>query len=248
MTTSLLGNPDDNQLDPNKNYLEELVGEDKKFKSVDDLAKGKFMSDLHIATLEQRLDEMREEYKRAAEQAKAAEKLQDLLTRLENQDDLSSRENTQNSKEDSKTALDPEQLESLIASSISKRETSRKQEENFNLVMEKVREKYGDSYARTLNEQAKEMDLSADEVDNLARRNPKLFFKTFGLDENRSVESFQAPPGSSKSTTFAPKVQKRTMSYYRDLRKTNPSLYFDRKIAVQMDKDALALGEAFFDV
>ena len=248
MTTSLLGNSDDNQIDPNKNYLEELVGDEKKFKSVEDLAKGKYMSDLHISILEQRLDESREMYKEAADQAKAAEKLQDLLTRLENQNDLSSREQNQNSNEDAKTALDPTQIEALITQNFQKMKDKDKQEVNFNIVMEKVREKFGENYSNTLREQAKELDLTVDEVDSLARRNPKAFFKTFGLDDNRSVDSFQTPPGSTRSTTFAPKVQKRTMSYYKELRKTNPNLYLDPKIAVQMDKDALALGEAFFDV
>lgn len=248
MTTSLLGNTEDNQLDPNKNYLEELVGEDKKFKSVDDLAKGKFMSDLHISILEKRLDESREMYKEAAEKAKAAEKIEDLLTRLESQANLSSREHTPNSNEDTKTALDPTQISSLIAQEVSKLDSQKKQDQNFNTVMEKVREKYGESYSRTLAEQAKEMDLSADEVDALARRNPKAFFRTFGLDEVRSMESFQTPPNSGRSSTFAPNVQKRTMSYYQNLKKAQPDLYLDPKIAKQMDKDALALGEAFFDV
>jgi hypothetical protein len=51
-----------------------------------------------------------------------------------------------------------------------------------------------------------------------------------------------------RSDSFAPKSDKRTYSYYENMRKTNPNLYLDPKISIQMDKDAQALGEAFFDV
>jgi hypothetical protein len=37
----------------------------------------------------------------------------------------------------------------------------------------------------------------------------------------------------------------RTWAYYQELKKTNPKLYLDPKIAAQMDKDAIALGDAF---
>jgi hypothetical protein len=59
--------------------------------------------------------------------------------------------------------------------------------------------------------------------------------------------------------TYSPKIQKqldklladeeaqnkRTWAYYQELKKTNPKLYLDPKISVQMDKDAIALGDAF---
>ena len=44
MNTDLFdGAKDLGTFDPDKNYLEELVGEGKKFRSVDELAKGKAM-------------------------------------------------------------------------------------------------------------------------------------------------------------------------------------------------------------
>jgi hypothetical protein len=41
--------------------------------------------------------------------------------------------------------------------------------------------------------------------------------------------------------------QKRTLSYYAELKKKDPKIYLDPKIALQMEKDSQALGPAFFD-
>lgn len=41
--------------------------------------------------------------------------------------------------------------------------------------------------------------------------------------------------------------QSRTLSYYDNLKRSNPKLYLDEKIRKQMDKDALLLGSKFFD-
>ena len=41
--------------------------------------------------------------------------------------------------------------------------------------------------------------------------------------------------------------QTRTWSYYKKLKETNPTVYLDPNIQKQMNRDALALGQAFAD-
>lgn len=256
MTTSLLDQTEDNQeLDPNTDYLKLLTGPGGKFYDEDPqvalqkMAKGKYLGDIHAKTLESRMDELREDYVKASAEAKAAKRMEELLDRLDNTNtDLTSRNNTQ-SNEDNKTAFNPEQLKSLVSTEVQQLKAQERSEQNFNLVMDKVREQYGDKFSSVLSEQAKELDMSEDEVNSLARRNPKAFIKTFGLGEQREMETFQTPPQSStRQSSFSPKIQRRTYGYYQNLRKENPNLYYDPKIAVQMDKDSQALGEDFFDV
>ena len=38
-------------VDPNKNYLTELVGDGKKFKTQEELARGKYESDLYLSLI-----------------------------------------------------------------------------------------------------------------------------------------------------------------------------------------------------
>jgi len=47
--------------DPNKNYYEDLVGQDKKFKDNETLAKAKVQSDIFIKHLERQQDELRKD-------------------------------------------------------------------------------------------------------------------------------------------------------------------------------------------
>lgn len=248
MTTNLMEESNDPlKFDPNKNYLEELVGDGRKFKTPEELAKGKYMSDVHISTLERINDELREDLLKTREQAVAAERLQELLNKLEQNADLTSRNTPSN--EDKGPGVDLTQVESLVSSKLQEMKLSEKQEANRQLVEAKLTERFGSNYKSVLKDQAKALELTDDEVNQMASNKPNLFLKTFGLDTEPKVERFQTPVRSEvRSSNFAPNVQKRTLSYYQNLRKENPQLYFDRKIAVQMDQDAQALGKDFFDV
>ena len=62
-------------VDPNKNYLEELVGEGKKFKDPVALARSKVESDRHIAKLESELKAIRTDMNSRLS-------LEDLVTKL----------------------------------------------------------------------------------------------------------------------------------------------------------------------
>lgn len=249
MTENLLEDQnEDLQLDPEKNYLSELVGEGKKFKTEEDLAKGKFASDHYIQTLERRLDTMRSDYLKVLEERNAAPKLQELIDRLDQTQQLTSRENPE-SKEDIKPAYDPKEVESLVSHKYQEFKKQETEQANFAKVENKAREVLGNNFKTLLKDKSQALGLTDEEVNSMARRNPDLFFKTFDLN-GQSVDNFQAPPRTERrSTTFAPKgPQKRTMSYYDDLRRKDPRAWLDPKIAIQMEKDSQALGEAFFDV
>src|SRR6478752_10635011 len=71
--------PDPVQIDPNKNYLEELVGEGRKFKSPEELARGKAESDLYIEHMKGRMDELRQDYTKLHNEYNAGPKLKETL-------------------------------------------------------------------------------------------------------------------------------------------------------------------------
>jgi hypothetical protein len=91
------------------------------------------------------------------------------------------------------------------------------------------------------------LELSIEDINSLARKSPTAFFNTLGLNQAQA-DNLLSPPRSSMSTGFTPNTkEKRTWSYYQNLKKTNPKLYFDPKIANQMHDDAIALGQEFQD-
>lgn len=250
MTDSLFdtNNQDDNiQVDMNKDYLQELVGEGKKFKTPQDLARGKFEADQYVEVLKKRSDELRADFLRVSEENKAKAKLEELIDQMKNQQRQTSSD-TPPANDERQPAIKPEDLESLIDSRMSARETEAKARQNFKIVQDKLKERFGNNYQNALNEQIENLGLTVDDVNTLARKSPAAFFKTMGLDQQQE-DSFQAPPRTSRrSDSFVPTgKEKRTWSYYQNLKKQNPNLYYDPKIAVQMHNDAMELGESFQD-
>jgi hypothetical protein len=244
---NLLNEKDDQPvIDEGKDYLAELVGEDKKFKDAQALAKGKAFSDAHIALLERRFDELSEDYKRLKKDADAGARLQELLDKMENQPQhTTSREPTVNSNEvNTKPALGLDEVESLVSSKIQQHEQTRRERENFAKVEALLKERLGSNFKAILKEKSTSLGLTDDEVNTMARKNPNLFSKTFDLDA-KPQESFQAPPRNS--STFTPKgSQKRGWSYYQDLKKKDPTAWMQPKVAIQMLKDAQEMGEKEF--
>lgn len=241
-------NDDQVLIDENKDFFAELVGEGKKFKDEKALAKAKAYSDAHITLLERKLDAMSEDYRKAMEQMRAGATLQEQIDKLSQiQQQLTSRDDTVNSNEDNQPKLSLDQIESLVTTKIQQTEQQRRETENWKKVQTKLTERLGNNYKAVLKEQSDQLGLTDDEVNSMARRNPTLFFKTFDLNESKSTESFQAPP-KGINTGFAPKgSQYKKWSYYRELQLKDPTAWSDKKIRLQMEKDAQALGADFYD-
>lgn len=235
------------QIDQNKNYLDELVGEDKKFKTVEDLARGKAEADMYIDHFKGLHDNLREDYKRLKSEYDAGPSLKELIDQFKSSKE-SNNDNTQIVNEDKSVTLDSAKIEELIRNQIQQTKQTDTEEQNYNLVQAKLIEMYGPNYANTLKQQISQLGLTADFVNDLARKHPNVLFKTLGLDGQRQTETFQAPPKSTNQIDhFGSNTPKRTWSYYEKIRKTEPTRYFDPKTQDQMFKDAVALGDSFND-
>lgn len=241
MTDSLIDTNDPIELDENKDYFAELVGEGKKFKDEKDLAKGKFLADQYIDFKNKEYDELRADYLKLKEESTATGRLQELLDKLESKADLTSNEHP-DVKEDKQPILAPEQIESLVSTQVEKLEAKKKADANFAKVQAKLKEKFGSNYPSILKTQIQSLGLDSKDVDDLARKSPDAFFRTFGLDQK--AETFQAPPPSShRSDNFLQKSgEVRNKKFYDKLKKENPELYTNPKTQVQMHNDAIAMG------
>lgn len=251
MTENLLdgNNQDQFTIDANKDYLQELVGDGKKFKTPQDLARGKAEADAFIETLKRQQDELRADFIRVREENVAKAKLEELIDRLQNGKQPDTSGNIPPAKDVELKPFDPKELEGLIPREIEKYETQRKQSENFRIVQDKLTETFGTNYQTVLNQRIKELGLTADDINALARKSPNAFFNTLGINrEQKSDNGFQSPPRSSqRSDNFAPRTEKRTWSYYQKIKKENPTLYYSPKITNQMHDDYQSLGTAFED-
>lgn len=255
---NLLENTDQNdqiQIDSNVNAYEVLTGPGGKFDrskyASDDemhraMAKGKYEGDMYIDHFKKTQDELRADYSRLREEYNAGQSLKELIDQLKS---AKVSEDDKNLVDDDKSAaLDLSKIEELVQSKIQATKQQEKEEANFGTVQAKLLEVWGPNYANTLKQQVSQLGLTADFVNDLARKYPQVLFRTLGLDGQRQSETFQAPPSSTqRNDPFAPNVNKRTWSFYEKMRKNEPAKYFDPKTQDQMFKDALSLGDSFND-
>lgn len=249
MTQNLLNSNNDpvQQLDPEKKYVEELVGENKKFKDIESLARGKYEADAYIAHQNKQLDELKSDYFKLKADYEARAKLEEYIDQMSNRKDQQLPPNTQ-TNEDKPQQYNPEEVKSLVDKSIIDYENKKRQDENFNTVQRKLTERYGDNYQPVLKKHMDELGMSDEHLNSMARTNPKLLIKALGLDTPPQTENFQTPPRSmQRSDNFAPSTNKRTWTYYEKLRKEQPNVYWTPRTQDQLFKDQSQIGDAFFD-
>lgn len=235
-------------VDPNKNYLEELVGEGKKFKSPEDLARGKAESDLYIATMRQKLAE-------AEQELNARKKIEEIVATIvpkAQSADTTHQLGNPVPNEVEKQSVDhmtPEKLEELIERRLAERERVSRDSGNLSKVISDLERTFGPNYAQTVAEKAREVGLSKEDMNELAKRSPEAFFKLVGAPAERKPEPdvFTPPRNSVNSTaTQGTAHTSRNKAFYDEMKKRDPALYKSDKTQAQMMTDALRLKDAFF--
>lgn len=251
MTDSLF-DPNSNKepdFDENKNYLDELVGEGKKFKDYAALAKGKAHSDHHIEILERRFDDLRGEYEKVLNESKTQAKLQELIDNLETRgkqrDDTN--DDTHNVSDDHRPDFDPQEIDKLISTKLQEAEARKRESENLRKAEDRLKEQFGPRFWASVDEKANNLGLTRDDVITMAKKSPEAMFNTLGLNQRVTHDDITPPRSNTRDPNFNMGAKKRTWSYYQELKKSDPDTYWNPKTAVQMDRDAIALGEAFKD-
>lgn len=228
--------------DEDKDYYSELVGEGKKYKDNKALAKKAIHSDLHIDMLEKRIDEMRDMYLKKDEELKSRAMVEDFQSQLKQPPTSNT---TPPVKEvNDKPTIDLDAIDKRLESKIREFEVAKKQQDNVNIVKKKLADRYGENFQSTVSQQIEYLGLSDEDFNSLARKSPSALLKTLGIDDSK--DGFQAPPRSSNNFTFKG-PPKRTWSYYQDMKSKDPKTYLNPKTLIQMEKDALELGDAFAD-
>jgi len=236
MTDDLLA---DTPVEP-KNFLAELVGPDKKFKDPEALARGKYEADRFIEIKNKQYDDLVSEYGKLLDESKQRAKLEEVISDLETK--LAS-STTPIAKADPQPK-DPIDIDSILDKKLSERERANKQQANYDTVRTKLKEQFGDNYAPVVRKRIEELGLSPEQFNQWAREAPTAVLNALGTNQPR--EGFEAPPRSNR--TFKPVTeQKRTWSYYQELKKNNPKVYYDKSIMNQMLQDAENLGAEFED-
>ena len=210
----------------------ELVGEGKRYKTPAELAKGKLEADKAIR-------------EREAENAQLRAQLAEMTSRLQGTPPASSAV---------PGVADEDELVNKI---VQVQQTLRQQEQiqaNVEIVKDTLLERFGSEEAANQHivAKARELGMSMDELQSLASRQPKAFFKMIEVTE-------QAPAATPTRGTINPEALKNlqgstqvkpgTYEYYQQIHKTDPRKYFSPEIQNALMNDAMkaaAAGKPWF--
>lgn len=229
-----------NEVDPAKNYHDELVGPDKKFKTDEELARGKFESDAFIPKLTAENAELRAELERR-------KTMEDFINQMEalRTTPPSNNGNNQRLNEESPTPpSQPVDLDSEIERVLTVRQTKDREVQNLNYVAEVLSQNLGPGYATILAQKAKELGVGLKYVDELAKTSPKAVFSLFGVSETvtkapNAAAGMRINPGSASGL-------KKNFEFYEQIRKTDPTRYFSTAVFNEMSDQLREHGEAFY--
>lgn len=227
-----------NHVDEERDYLQELVGDDKKFKDVKALAKGKAYSDAAIEVLKRKVDELQSELT-------GKMNLEAFITEMKKTREIPD-PTPPVLTPDTSVQFNAQDLDNKFEEYIQKREARVKAETNLEKVTRVMEQNFGPDAKLVVNKKAKDLGMSLQDLQNLALRSPQAFFSLVGASEQaqRSAPSFPQPGlNTSNQSTQGLRGKK----FYEKMKRDDPKLYNKPETTIQMMKDAAAWGsiEAF---
>jgi hypothetical protein len=211
------------------------VGEGKKYKTIEDLARSRLEADKFIETLKGEAAELRQHL---AERAR----IEELLDRLDAQkDDRLPGDDNQNSQ--AKAGASPD-IEQLIETKLTRREQERARQDNLNRVRTELEKLFGANYSERIEAKRIELGFSREEMNEIAGRSPKALLQL--VTPKPAGTGYTPPPVSSASSdrlSSPGAPQPRTMAWYEQIRKTDKEKYWSPEVQMQLHKDAIAAAK-----
>lgn len=171
--------------------LVELVGEGKKYRSIEDALKSVPHAQSHIKKLEEELKQMQEELTKR----KTAEELLDSFKSVSPQ-----------KEETPPVGLNQDDLVRTVEAVLTKAEQKKTEQTNINSVINTFNQMYGEKGAEMYKKVAEESGLPVTSLNKLAASSPAAVFKLAGID-GKSKESVPGKPSSSVNTQGLPSTQ-----------------------------------------
>lgn len=219
--------------------VEDLVGEGRKYASVEELAKAYVNADRFIGELKSKtasLETKVQTYEDVIKNTRTGEERKPEQ-RQENQPEAPNPE---------KSAEDFKKIARETFEEISQTERVRRNQER---AAERMVEVYGSTEKanQAVRQKAQELNVSVDWLLDTAGRSPHAFEATMGLTNRQEPRSDYAPKNDFVPRDPPGKTKERKMSYYNDLRRKDPKTYWSRETQDELFREASRQGDAFYD-
>lgn len=216
-----------------------LVGEDRKYKNADELAKAYVSADSFI------------EQQKAENARLAAEKkvLEDLLKNSQsNPSEPAPRPVETNVPVERNADGGNIDISAKIREEFQALDEEKRKAANINAAAETMTKFYGspEKAKEALTKRAIDLNVSAEWLLDAAAKSPTAFYASMGLNPSATGNSsLNSDVGNDAVFRGNPTGQK-GMKYWNEIRKTNPKLYYSRDMQKQMFESRKAMGDTFY--
>jgi hypothetical protein len=211
-----------------------LVGEGKKYKDVNDLAKAYMSADDFIETLKKENHELRGK-------ANTEATLDTILERLQQQ------QNTVQADKPKNESLSVSELQKLVEQTVTGLDNNKQRQANLAKADKMLKEKFGDKAVDVYRSKASSEKLNAVYME-LASVDPDQFIALFvggEVTNNTTVDE----GGSKNSLNFSQGDRKGvegTKEYFDNIRRTDPRKYYSQDFQLKMDKVVRTNPELYY--
>lgn len=226
------------------NYIDLLVGEGKKYKDHEALAKAMVHAQNHIQQLETENANAREEIAKRAT-------MEEFLDRIESRSRAPEAPNhgTQNGNENQETRnqLTPEAIKELVKQATLEERTQATQEQNLRATVEELRKAWGNEWQSKLNAKRLELGLTEDFMNSIAFKSPKALLNLVGAKAAAPEAPDNLPRGHVVAPSSVKEQDKRNKAYWDKMAKTDPMLWKSAAMTAERHRIAQQMGSKFFE-
>jgi len=214
-----------------------LVGEGKKFKTVEDLAKGKLEADTFIERLQTENKALRE----AMDSEGTPEQ---VLARINEYLQKKGSENAESSKGNQSQAqpLTQEKVLELLQ----QREQESKVKNNVESFQTQVKKALGDKAKETIQSRLNELDMDEELFGAMVERNPQAALKLLGLKEQGPAGTLGSSVNTEAFFQESGKGERQNFQYFQKLRRELGSAYYEPHIQKQVFEARKKMGTDFW--
>jgi len=214
--------------------VDQLVGEGKKFKTIEEALQGKIEADNFIEEQKAKIDSLEA-------QVNKDDRLDELLKQLQDKA-ITPVVETETTPEGT-PKLEVDDLKSLVDSALKEHEKEGIRSKNLSIVEQELEKNFGTEAEAEVLKKVKELGVSKETLSTMAGESPAAFLTLMGTPPTKSSNPIVS--GDVKVPDFV-NSGVRDNDYYRNLRKTNKTLYYSGQVQEQMFKDRVSQGGSFY--
>lgn len=220
--------------------VEDLVGEGRKYKDTQELAKAYTNADGYINKQKQELAERDAELKVLRDLVNARKDIE------KKPDDTPPPQDRQSQPDPNERKNQDVDLNELVRKELSAAEAERQSANNVNRAAEVMNNHFGSAAKaqEAVRRRAEELGVGVDWLRDAASKSPNAFFATMGINANARPNS--TPGHTPEFNPAATRSNVRDMAFYEAMRKENPKRYYSAEVRAQLMEDARTLGTSFF--